>query len=86
MRSGTHLIIDLLRHQFADCRSWKWPGERNDMLYLPLDVVTQPSDDWSEARILKALHPAKRPILKTHWTLPDLENLSNHQHHFADWI
>jgi len=86
MRSGTHLMIDLLRRQFADCRSWKWPGESNDTLYLPLDVLTQPAADWSEARVLKALHRAKRPVLKTHWTLPDLSNLRLHQPELADWI
>ncbi len=86
MRSGTHLMIDLLRRQFADCRSWKWPGERNGMLYLPLDVLTQPVEGWSETRVLKVLHRARSPILKTHWTLPDLSNLRVHQPEFADWI
>jgi hypothetical protein len=86
MRSGTHLMIDLLRRQFDACRSWKWPGERNDMLYLPLDVLTQPTAGWSEERALKVLHRAKRPILKTHWTLPDLGNLRDSQPDFADWI
>ena len=86
MRSGTHLMIDLLRRQFAVCRSWKWPGEPNDMLYLPLDVVTHPAEDWSEARVLTVLHRAKRPVLKTHWTLPDLADLRAHQPAVADWI
>lgn len=86
MRSGTHLMIDLLRRQFADCRSWKWPGEPNDMLYLPLDVLTDPTDDWDKSRALRVLRRSKRPILKTHWTLPSLENLRVHQPDLADWI
>lgn len=86
MRSGTHLMIDLLRRQFADCRSWKWPGEPNDMLYLPLDTLIDPTDDWREARVLRVIHRSKRPILKTHWTLPSLENLRVLQPGLADWI
>lgn len=38
-RSGTHLLIDLFRRQFRECRSWKLPGERNDRLYVNLDMV-----------------------------------------------
>jgi hypothetical protein len=86
MRSGTHLMIDLLRRQFAGCGSWKWPGERNDMLYLPLDVVTHPGEGWDETRVLKVLHRSRRPILKTHWTLPDLADLRGRQPALADWI
>src|SRR4051794_27731921 len=33
-RSGTHLLIDLLRRQFPACASWKYPLERMDRLYL----------------------------------------------------
>ncbi len=65
MRSGTHLMIDLLRRQFADCGSWKWPGERNDMLYLPLDALTQPTAAWNESRALGCFAgrsaPSSRP-------------------------
>lgn len=40
MRSGTHLTMDLVRRQFPAFRSWKLPGEANDMLYLALDVLS----------------------------------------------
>jgi len=86
MRSGTHLMIDLLRRQFPGCQSWKWPGEPNDMLYLPLDVMSDPTAAWSSARVLRVLRRSKRPVLKTHWTLPDLGNLRDHQPDLADWI
>lgn len=86
MRSGTHLMIDLLRRQFAACRSWKWPGEPNDMLYLPLDVFALRAGEWDKFRALRVLHRTKRPLLKTHWTSPSLENLRHLQPDLADWI
>lgn len=86
MRSGTHLMIDLLRRQFAACASWKWPGEPNDMLYLPLDVLTVRADNWDRSRALKVLRRPARPLLKTHWTSPSLGNLRTYQPDLADWI
>ena len=38
-RSGTHLLIDLLRKQFKECQSWKYPGEPIDCLYLTMESL-----------------------------------------------
>ena len=65
-RSGTHLMIDLLRKQFAECRSWKFPGERLDRLYCNLDIMHwDPAPvPWSTA--VRILGRTSRPVVKTH--------------------
>lgn len=65
-RSGTHLTIDLLRKHFADCDSWKWPGERNDHLYINLDQMAAIGGTLSEGAAWKIARRTSRPIVKTH--------------------
>jgi hypothetical protein len=55
MRSGTHLTMDFVRRQFLSFRSWKWPVEANDMLYLALDVLSVLEANWGEARARRIL-------------------------------
>lgn len=66
-RSGTHLLIDLLRRQFRESASWKYWGERNDRLYLTLDtaITGKPSRDLSKA--VSVLKRVPRPVIKTHY-------------------
>lgn len=88
MRSGTHLTIDLLRRQFASFGSWKRPLETLDSLYLPVDVLLpgwEPAD-WSVDRVLDVLRRPRRPVLKTHFLDPNLENLRSRQPAVADWL
>ena len=68
-RSGTHLLIDLIRRQFPTTRSWKWPTEKLNALYLNLERL-RPEHCWSiNVRQAQRLNQrAKRPILKTHST------------------
>lgn len=64
-RSGTHLLIDTLRRQFAACRSWKWWGERLDRLYCNIDEL--PGDGLLNAATAeRILQRTERPIVKTH--------------------
>lgn len=64
-RSGTHLLIDTLRHQFEACQSWKWPGERLDRLYCNIDEL--PGDGLlDEATAGRILQRTNRPLIKTH--------------------
>ena len=86
MRSGTHLAMDLLRRQFKSCQSWKWPGEANDSLYLALDVFSVLDADWGESRAKRILRKVDRPLLKTHWTAPDMSNLRGNQPMMAEWV
>jgi len=88
MRSGTHLTIDLLRRQFAAFRSWKFPGESLDSLYLPVDVLLPGWEpvDWNPERVLRVLRRPRRPILKTHFLQADLANLRSSQPEFAAWL
>ena len=65
-RSGTHLMIDLLRRQF-DAGGWKLPGEGNDATYLSLERLL-PTDrrHMNQVKAIRRLRRSCRPILKTH--------------------
>jgi hypothetical protein len=71
-RSGTHLTIDLLRNNFEECRSWKWPWESRGKLYLSLESLPG-TTSWSPKRGYHSPHDARSilsrsevPIFKTH--------------------
>ncbi len=72
-RSGTHLVIDLFRRQFRECRSWKLPGERLDRLYLSVEALFEPDSrsPISETKAVKVLRRVRRPLVKTHLALPE---------------
>jgi len=84
-RSGTHLTIDFLRRQFADCASWKYPGETLDRLYLPLEALTAPRKGISPQMAMKILGRSPHPLIKTH-SYPQLAHLAAHHSDFQDWI
>jgi len=86
MRSGTHLTLDLLRRQFQSCNAWKFPGEANDSMYLALDVLSGLKASWGEKRARRILSRSRRPLLKVHWTRPDLSNLRANHADLADWL
>ena len=65
-RSGTHLLIDVLRHQFEACRSWKWWGERLDRLYCNIDELNARDQLLSLDTAQTILERVPRPIIKTH--------------------
>jgi len=66
-RSGTHLTIDLIRRQFRECVSWKWPLRPNTALYWNLDLLLH--DPGFRRR---AVRGTRRPIIKTHLPIGDL--------------
>ncbi len=85
-RSGTHLAIDLLRWQFADCRSWKWPGQGHQQLYLDLDSLLPTHHTPIDAgTALAIVRKARRPILKTH-ALPGFSPWRESRQVWTDWI
>ena len=65
-RSGTHLLIDSLRLNFDACRSWKYPLERIDRLYLNLANLAWRKDKLAAAAAIRILSRAPRPLIKTH--------------------
>lgn len=69
-RSGTHLLIDMFRRQFANCAAWKYPLERLDRLYLSLDVLADPRIAPPHVKAAAILGRCRRPLLKTH-AFPD---------------
>lgn len=73
-RSGTHLTIDLLRRQFAECKGWLWFGETLHHLYLNVDrLIPGHSPSLSVEKAADLLRRAPRPTVKTH-SMPDLRN------------
>ncbi|MEO0586660.1 MAG: sulfotransferase domain-containing protein [Planctomycetota bacterium] len=78
-RSGTHLLIDLLRKQFDACRSYKRLGEPRDRLYLAIDDLPCPGRGHtrhSPESAREIVARPQRPILKTHF-LPDLKPVAD---------
>lgn len=69
-RSGTHLAIDLLRKQFAECSSWKRWGERLDRLYCNVDIMHWDPGPMRWQTAIEILRRCSRPVVKTH-ALPD---------------
>jgi hypothetical protein len=67
-RSGTHLTIDLLRKQFKECVSYKWPLEPQHYLYLSIEgfLEKNPRRRMREETALKIVRRPKRPIIKLH--------------------
>ncbi len=86
-RSGTHLMIDLLRRQFEQCRTWKWPGQSLDALYLTLEHLRPGhSHHVTPREACRRLCQARRPIVKTHSPSPELELAGREYAAFAQWI
>jgi len=88
-RSGTHLTIDVLRRQFLECSTWKYPGEPLDRLYLPLEGLTTPHQKLSLQTALKTLgrfsYEEARPLIKTH-AYPALSHLASDYGELHHWI
>jgi hypothetical protein len=74
-RSGTHLLIDLFRKQFRECRSWKLMGENLNRLFLSLEALFNPSAPApiSDRKAVRVLGRVERPLVKTHRPLPEIE-------------
>jgi len=70
-RSGTHLCIDTLRLNFAECDAPKRWFEPADRLYLSLDHICGMDRSRAARLVRQVMGRAPRPIVKTH-ALPDL--------------
>jgi hypothetical protein len=78
-RSGTHLLIDCLRLNFTECRSWKFPLERINRLYLNLADLAWKKEQLSARVVRRILSRAERPVIKSH-TWPDFRaDVSDHE-------
>ena len=90
-RSGTHLLIDVLRRQFEACRTWKWPGERLDRLYCNIDELGGSDEILDETTARRVLGRTDRSPVKTHaW--PGYQDTFLDAHHdgldseWVDWL
>ena len=86
MRSGTHLVMDFLRWNYSSFSAWKYPFEANDRLYLALDVPGGLEACWGEKRAIDILRRAERPLLKLHWTSPDVGEVRERFPEVAEWL
>ena len=66
-RSGTHLVIDLLRRQFPETRVEKELFKPLDSLYLNIERTVSQTRRLSKKDCGIILKAAKNPILKTHF-------------------
>ncbi|ATW03125.1 sulfotransferase domain-containing protein [Sphingorhabdus sp. YGSMI21] len=66
-RSGTHLVIDLLRRQFESTRNWRWWGLPLDHLYLNLERLASPNRTFSNKLARKIVNRPRRALVKTHF-------------------
>ena len=77
-RSGTHLMIDVIRRHFKPCRGWKWPGEPFERLFVDVDWLGLPRWqgpvrgeqvlDMFPSILIRVLRRAPRCVLKTHFS------------------
>lgn len=66
-RSGTHLLIDVIRRQFPTTRSWRWWGLPLDYLYFNIERSTSDNRYFNAALRKKVMSRPTRPLLKTHY-------------------
>ncbi len=69
-RSGTHLVLDVLRRQFSTARSRRMFGKPLDHLYLNIERLTSDFRPFSDGLADKILTATPNPLMKTHY-LPD---------------
>ena len=67
-RSGTHLTIDLIRKQFSQCKSYKFPLEPQHYLYLSIEgfLENRSRKRLSESQGFRIISRPQRPVIKFH--------------------
>lgn len=82
-RSGTHMLIDLIRRQFPAFRALKWPGEPNHFVYGHLDELLL--NGRGRGPLLRRLGRSRRPLLMTHrW--PEIRRDSAADPALSQWL
>jgi hypothetical protein len=66
-RSGTHLVIDLLRRQFRSLENWRMWGLPLDYLYLNLERLGSEKRRFPENRARRIVNRPRRALMKTHF-------------------
>lgn len=66
-RSGTHLVMDLLRRQFPTLSNWRLWGLPLDHLYLNLERLGADKRRFSESRARTIVNRPRRALMKTHF-------------------
>ncbi|NCO76110.1 MAG: sulfotransferase domain-containing protein [Cyanobacteria bacterium] len=87
-RSGTHLMIDLIRKQFKEYQSWKYLFEPLSNLYLEISdplIIKSHTEIVSQEKALKILQRAERPIIKTH-DLPGFKTWLQRYPHWESFL
>lgn len=84
-RSGTHLMIDLLRKQFAACASRKRLGAHLSALYTPIDYL-RPEHGYTADVLWAGLRAGNRPICKSHYDQPGFPKLAQSEPALAEHL
>lgn len=66
-RSGTHLVMDLLRRHFRSLDSWRLWGLPLDHLYLNIERLGAKERQFSETLALRIVNRPRRALMKTHF-------------------
>lgn len=91
-RSGTHLVLDLLRHQFRSCHNWRLWALPLDYLYLNLERLSADERCFDELLAQKIINRPRRALMKTHfsadwnsgWTSSEAKAPTGHWRQFAE--
>lgn len=66
-RSGTHLVLDLLRRQFPSFQNWRWWWSPLDQLYLNLERLGAEKRRFDKALAKRIVNRPRRALMKTHF-------------------
>ena len=66
-RSGTHLVMDLLRRQFRSLDNWRIWGLPLDYLYLNLERLGAENRRFPAERARRIVNRPRRALMKTHF-------------------
>lgn len=66
-RSGTHLLLDILRRQFPSTRGWRWWGLPLDHLYLNVERIVSDRRHFGDEKAEAILRRVRMPLMKTHY-------------------
>jgi len=82
-RSGTHLLMDMVRCQFPAFASWKLPGRSVAELFLPLEEFVQ---GHIKVRRVRKMLARGRMIVRSHSWPNVISEVARAQPAFAQWL
>lgn len=78
-RSGTHLLIDLIRRHFQETRVWKRPCSSLDRTYINVERTTSDRRQFYPEDCAKIVRSSRCTIIKTHYLCDYSETWAEHE-------